>query len=266
VELRDRRLMLTLTAKSLLKHVRALLASGQNQGADADAVETVTVALADDLDAEIQTVLTGAFVREYADEPVALRFQPLDPETVVPAIRTGTVAFAVGWEGDAVGGERLDSGLPWTLLVPLGSTLAGSGSAVTAGDLAAGRVFLPPRCLVAPHISALLEAVPPTKRVEVDSAHAARAMVAAGLGVCLDIDFGLHPLGALEPWVRRPIEGLQPEHLCLIQPRNPDELLYAPAQTLIGSLRRVLHPQEAMIPLPIDTIPEPPLPELPYPE
>jgi DNA-binding transcriptional LysR family regulator len=99
----------------------------------------------------------------------------------------------VVWEGDQLtpGGKRLEPGLRWSVLAPAsGHPLSHSSGPVTANRLAGCRVILPPKASVLPDLPSILSQVPPASRVLADSAYSVRAMVEAGVGVGLDLDFG----------------------------------------------------------------------------
>jgi DNA-binding transcriptional LysR family regulator len=260
VEVKGRRLVLTTIGDNLLSQAERLLATCRGQ-TEHDDVEVMAVAVADDIEPEIVTNAVRDFFKEWETFPLTLRIQRLDPETMAEAIRSGSIAFAVGWEGDENTGcsiERLEPGASWRVLVPLNHELASQDKPVTMANLVNCRIFLPSSVIVSAHrLASSLVASPSVNRVEVDSKHTVRTIVAAGLGVGLDLEFGTDSNGSSESFRRLPLVGLDPEHLCLYLPKNPSELS-EPAKFLIASIRDAI--RDASLP-PIPSLDELPLPE-----
>lgn len=255
VESKGRRLVLTALGHELYLIAQRLIAVTQGGQAETETVESLKIAVAVGIDPRLLAVAAVRFLEVY-QEMLALQFETLDPQTISEGIRSGTVAFAVVWEGDQLtpGGKRLEPGLRWSVLTPSsGHSLSNSREPVTAKRLAGCRVILPPKALVSPELPRLLSQVPPARQVLADSAHCVRAMVEAGLGVGLDLDFGDATTNRKEPFCRLPIEGLAEEHICLYVPRQQTELS-EPAGFLFTAF------QDAVRDLAL-----PPIPQLPEP-
>jgi hypothetical protein len=228
---------------------------------EADPVEVLEVAIADGVDPEIVAQAAKAFFREWGSFPITLRIQRLDSDSLAESLRSGSIAFAFGWEGEEVGAgsaETLEPGARWHVVVQQSHPLARQEGAVEAVSLAEARIFLTPGSDV-PALSSLL-AGSSSARVRVETAAEARAMVAAGLGFSLELAFGDATEG--DPSFRRlPIEGLAPQRCCLYLPANKDEMS-EPAKFLASSFRDAVR-DATELPLPIPELPnlEFPLPE-----
>ena len=221
------RLALTPRAHELYLIGQRLIAVTQGGQADAESVEVLKIAVVVGIDPCLLATAAARFLEVY-QEILTLQFETLDLQTVSEAIRSGTIAFAVAWEGDQLtpGGKRLEPGLRWSVLAPAsGHPLSNSSEPVTANRLAGCRVILPPKAGVIPELPRLLSQVPPANRVMADSAQTVRAMVATGgLGVGFDLDFGDATSRSNEPFRRLPIEGLAEEHISLYGPRQQADL------------------------------------------
>ncbi len=223
----------------------------------------MTIAVADDLDRMFLAAAVLAFFVEWGSFPITLRIVRLDPETLAEALRSGFVAFAIGWEQEFASGcsvERLEPYARWQVLVALVHKLANCEREVTADDLTDSRVFLTPLASSSPSLAALLRSVPATHRIEVESVKTAQAMVTAGLGIGLDVSFASAASERAEPFRRLPVAGVEPKHLCLYLPKNPDDLS-DPGKYLIETVRRAVR-EIGLPPIPAFEAEQTELPEI----
>ncbi len=246
VEVKNRRW--GLTTKGGIVHTQAerLLAAFRDRS-EADPVEVLEVAIADGVNPEIVAQAAKAFFWEWERFPITLRIQRLDPDTLPESLRSGSIAFALGWEGEEIGAgshEPLEPGARWHALVSQSHPLAKQEGSIEASSLSEARIFLSPASDV-PALSSLL-AGSPSARVRVESLAAARAMVASGLGVSLELAFG--DSDDCESLRRLPIAGLGPQRLCLYPPANKDDMS-EPAAFFKAALKDAIR-EAALPPIP----------------
>jgi DNA-binding transcriptional LysR family regulator len=260
---KDRRLVLTQRGLDLYRAALQVIAVTQGGQAESESVELLRIAAAPGIDPRLLAIAAGLFFEVYQGM-LALQFEPLDPQTIAESIRSGAIAFAIVWDGDQLtpGGKRLEPGLRWSVLAPLsGHPLSDFGDPVTAERLAACRVFLPPKAGGVPDLQLLLAQVAPANRIQVDSTFTARAMVASGLGIALDLGLVGAEHDGCGQHRRLPIDGLAEEHLCLYGPRQQADLA-EPAGFLFAAFQDAARE----LTLPKLPLPEPLVEEIPLPE
>lgn len=221
LEVRGRRYCLTAVGQELRSCGERLLAVGR-AGGEAAVGEALTVEVSPGIDADVLTDPLRNFFREWAGL-VAVKLVPLDPEGIKQNLATGVTAFALAFvseDGDS-GTLHLEQPARWSLLVPASHPLADRDGPVTDVHLnPAEQVFVP--ATLADHADACLRSLRHPNPVVVPSAESVRALVAAGLGVGADLDFGVH--NDPEPFVRLSLASVAPVHLGLVLPRKVQAL------------------------------------------
>ena len=215
--------------------------SSVNEIPASESVEQLNVGVAPGIDQQMLTKPVATLLKEW-NGAVALKLHPLSTSVMRDSIMSGAIELGIGWkDGEQDQTEVLEPLLPWHALVPLAHTLAKPAvdEPIGADQLgeSADRVFVPGFGGGESHLDQFLCKVLPANRVEVDSPHTVRAMVSAGLGIGLDLDWGKKFVPESGSYSRRSVVGLEPEQLCLYLPKNAAKATQ-PATCMIDLLRQ----------------------------
>jgi DNA-binding transcriptional LysR family regulator len=165
-----------------------------------------------------------------------------DPAVLRERLANGTVSFGLGFsDGEtSASTEILAPSFPWVGLLPSTHPLGGAENGLPPELLAkADRVFVPGDERSLAVLSDVLHAIPSVRRIECESASAVRAMVAAGLGIGLDLDLGQISAAQPDGLRRVSLQGVRPEQIALFLPRKADTLSEA-ALSLVSAIKRVV--------------------------
>ncbi len=186
--------------------------------ADQEDMPTETVAIQADPDvaAAILPAALPAFLEMWGGL-VQLRVGPLDG-SVRKNIADGLTSFAIDLaeDGETVPEAEAIRPLPWVAWVPKAHALDELHGSVSSDEVRVhGRVFLSSMAAADPSVSAFLAGIPAAGRIEIQ---AVRELVAAGLGVGIDLD--LHGNQDDARLTKLTLENTEPGRLRFVLPRR----------------------------------------------
>ena len=240
IGMQNRCLALTVCGQRLHTLVKSLDALADPERANGP-LEIVTLAVDNFLAESLVPRALTAFLSAWGGL-ASVRLCPLCPASLNEQFANRDLDFALGWrEAEPRSAQLpLDARFPWVVLTPLTHPLTEGTDTLEPSALArVERLFVPAeeRCMAA--LADVFRAMPPARRIECDSFHTVRAMVAAGHGLGIGLEM-IHQVKNDTQQVQHfPLRGIAAEQAAIFLPRKTEKLSEA-ARTLITALQQAV--------------------------